>query len=91
MLYHKIESYIENYLQTDSNKVLIVDGGTADRQVFLFFFYMLIYRMWCAVPHSIAWRSHFHNISKLIYLVYQAYVRGSMNVKCLYLYEKSLF
>ena len=31
MLYRKIESYIENYLQTDSNKVLIVDGGTADR------------------------------------------------------------
>lgn len=27
MLYRKIESYIENYLQTDSNKVLIVDGA----------------------------------------------------------------
>ena len=27
MLYRKIESYIENYLQADSNKVLIVDGA----------------------------------------------------------------
>lgn len=27
MLYRKIESYIENYLQTDSYKVLIVDGA----------------------------------------------------------------
>lgn len=27
MLYRKIESYIENYLQSDSNKVLIVDGA----------------------------------------------------------------
>lgn len=27
MLYRKIESYIENYLQSNSNKVLIVDGA----------------------------------------------------------------
>ncbi|MDC2174544.1 hypothetical protein PO073_20330 [Bacteroides thetaiotaomicron] len=27
MLYRKVESYIENYLQSDSNKVLIVDGA----------------------------------------------------------------
>ena len=27
MLYRKVESYIENYLQPDSNKVLIVDGA----------------------------------------------------------------
>lgn len=27
MLYRKIESYIESYLQSDSNRVLIVDGA----------------------------------------------------------------
>ena len=27
MLYRKIGNYIENYLQSDSNKVLIVDGA----------------------------------------------------------------
>lgn len=46
MLYHKIESYIENDLQTDSNKVLIVDGA---RQVGNSFSPLLI----CYLPDAV--------------------------------------
>ena len=31
MLYRKIQPYIEDYLKSDSNKVLIIDGGRSAR------------------------------------------------------------
>ena len=35
MLYRKIQSYIENYLQSDSNKILIVDGARQIGKTFI--------------------------------------------------------
>ncbi len=35
MLYRKIQPYIENYLKSDSNKILIVDGARQIGKTFI--------------------------------------------------------